>query len=110
MANVLTQLQTVYGTPGQAGSLETAYSNFTNAVQALSTTSGSSSSQITAVTAAQNLAQQLNATTQGIQTLRSNAEQDLGISVSQANAAMTKIAQSTPSCRGSIPPIRPPRR
>jgi flagellar hook-associated protein 1 FlgK len=100
MANVLTQLQTVYGTPGQAGSLETAYSNFKTAVQALSTTSGSSSSQITAVTAAQNLAQQLNATTQGIQTLRTNAEQDIGISVGQANAAMTKIAQLNTQLQG----------
>jgi flagellar hook-associated protein 1 len=103
MANVLTQLQSVYGTPGQAGSLETAYSNFTTAVQALSTTSGSSSSQITAVTAAQNLAQQLNATTQGIQTLRTNAEQDLGISVGQANAAMTKIAQLNTQLQGLTP-------
>jgi flagellar hook-associated protein 1 FlgK len=103
MANVLTQLQTVYGTPGQAGSLETAYSNFKTAVQALSTTSGSSSSQITAVTAAQNLAQQLNATTQGIQTLRTNAEQDIGISVGQANAAMTKIAQLNTQLQGMNP-------
>jgi flagellar hook-associated protein 1 FlgK len=103
MASVLTQLQSVYGTPGQAGSLEAAYSNFTTAVQALSTTSGSSSSQITAVTAAQNLAQQLNATTQGIQTLRTNAEQDLGISVSQANAAMTKIAQINTQLQGMNP-------
>jgi flagellar hook-associated protein 1 len=103
MASVLTQLQSVYGTPGQAGSLETAYSNFTSAVQALSTTSGSSSSQITAVTAAQNLAQQLNATTQGIQTLRTNAEQDLGISVGQANAAMTKIAQINTQLQGMSP-------
>jgi len=103
MANVLTQLQSVYGTPGQAGSLETAYSNFTAAVQALSTTSGSSSSQITTVTAAQNLAQQLNATTQGIQTLRTNAEQDIGISVGQANAAMTKIAQLNTQLQGLNP-------
>src|SRR3984893_4548347 len=103
MASVLTQLQTVYGTPGQAGSLETAYSNFKTAVQALSTTSGSSSSQITAVTAAQNLAQQLNATTQGIQTLRTNAEQDIGISVGQANAAMTKISQLNSQLQGMNP-------
>ena len=103
MASVLTQLQTVYGTPGQAGSLETAYSNFKTAVQALSTTSGSSSSQITAVTAAQNLAQQLNATTQGIQTLRTNAEQDIGISVGQANAAMTKIAKLNSQLQGMNP-------
>src|SRR5450756_2572652 len=65
MASVLTQLQSVYGTPGSAGSLETAYSNFTTALQSLSTTSGSSSSQIAASNAAQALAQQLNSTTQG---------------------------------------------
>jgi flagellar hook-associated protein 1 FlgK len=100
MANVLTQLQSVYGTPGGAGSLETAFSNFTSAVQSLSTTSGSSSSQISAVTAAQALAQQLNATTQGIQTLRTNAEQDLNISVGQANADMQQIAQLNTQLQG----------
>src|ERR1700712_194945 len=93
MAGVLSQLQTVYGTPGSAGTLENAYSNFTTALQSLSTTSGSASSQITVGTAAQALAQQLNATTQGIQALRSNAEQDINISVGQANAAMSQIAQ-----------------
>ncbi|HEY4973398.1 MAG TPA: hypothetical protein VII41_07310, partial [Steroidobacteraceae bacterium] len=100
MASVLTQLQSVYGTPGAAGSLETALSSFTTALQSLSTTSGSSSSQISALTAAQSLAQQLNATTQGIQTLRSNAEQDLGISVNQANSAITQIAQLNTQLQG----------
>jgi flagellar hook-associated protein 1 FlgK len=100
MASVMTQLQSVYGTPGGAGSLETAFSNFTSAVQSLSTTSGSSSSQISAVTAAQSLAQQLNATTQGIQTLRTNAEQDINISVGQANAAMQQIAQINTQLQG----------
>src|SRR5260370_42109724 len=79
MANVLTQLESVYGTPGQAGALETAYSNFTSAVQALSATSGSTSAQTAAVTPAQSLAPQLNATTHGIQTLHTNAEQDIRI-------------------------------
>jgi flagellar hook-associated protein 1 FlgK len=100
MASVQTQLQSVYGTPGGAGSLETAFSNFTTAVQSLSTTSGSSSSQISAVSAAQALAQQLNATTQGIQTLRTNAEQDINISVGQANAAMQQIAQINTQLQG----------
>src|SRR4030081_3370080 len=100
MASVLTQLQSVYGTPGAAGTLETAFSNFTAALQSLSTTSGSSSAQIAAATAAQSLAQQLNATTQGIQTLRSNAEQDLNISVGQANAALTQIAQINTQLQG----------
>jgi flagellar hook-associated protein 1 FlgK len=100
MASVLTQLQSVYGTPGESGTLENAYSNFTTALQSLSTASGSSSAQITAVTAAQALAQQLNATTQGIQTLRSNAEQDINISVGQANAAMAQIAQINTQLQG----------
>ncbi len=42
MSNILSQLQSVYGTPGGDGTLETAFSNFTTALQALSTTSGSS--------------------------------------------------------------------
>src|ERR1700710_1476214 len=72
IANILSQLQNVYGTPGEAGSLENAYSNLTNAVQALSASSGSTSAQSQVLSAAQSLAQQLNATTAGIQTLRSN--------------------------------------
>jgi flagellar hook-associated protein 1 FlgK len=100
MASGLTQLQSVYGTPGDAGTLENAYSNFTTALQSLSTSSGSSSAQITAVNAAQALAQQLNATTQGIQTLRSNAEQDINISAGQANAAMAQIAQLNTQLQG----------
>jgi flagellar hook-associated protein 1 FlgK len=101
MANVQTQLQSIYGSPGDAGTLESAYSNFTSALQSLSTTSGSASSQITAVSAAQSLAQQLNATTQGIQTLRTNAEQDLNISVGQANAAMAQIAKINTQLQGA---------
>ncbi len=103
IASVLTQLQSIYGTPGDAGTLETAFSNFTSALQSLSTTSGSASAQISAVTAAQSLAQQLNATTQGIQTLRSNAEQDINISVGQANAAMTQIANINTQLQGLSP-------
>lgn len=103
MANVLTQLQSVYGSPGAAGSLETAYSNFTTALQSLSTTSGSSSSQISALNAAQAMAQQLNSTTQGIQTLRTNAEQDISISVGQANAAMSQIATINTQLQGMNP-------
>jgi flagellar hook-associated protein 1 FlgK len=92
IANVLGQLQNVYGTPGESGTLEAAYNNFTSALQALSASSGNQAAQSSVLNAAQALAQQLNATTSGIQTLRSNAEQDISVSVTQANAAMTQIA------------------
>jgi flagellar hook-associated protein 1 FlgK len=93
MSTVLGQLQNVYGTPGNDGTLENALNDFTSSLQALSASSGNSAAQSSVLNAAQALAQQLNATTQGIQTLRSNAEQDLSVSVSQANAAMQQIAQ-----------------
>src|ERR1700722_17859684 len=47
-SNILGQLQSVYGTPGGTGTLETSFNNFTSAVQALSTSSGSQSTQVTA--------------------------------------------------------------
>src|SRR3978361_438311 len=92
LANILGQLQSIYGTPGEAGTLENAFSNFTSSLQALSG-APSSSAQISALSSAQSLAQQLNATTQDIQSLRTGTEQDISTSVATANNALTQIAQ-----------------
>ncbi|QOG19415.1 MULTISPECIES: flagellar hook-associated protein FlgK [Bradyrhizobium] len=100
MANILKQLQNVYGTPGNDGTLESALNKFTTALQALSTSSGASSAQTVALGAAQALAQQLNVTTKGIQSLRSNVEQDLGTSAQAANAAMQKVADINTKLQG----------
>ncbi len=93
MSTVLAQLQNVYGTPGGTGTLEEAYNNFTSALQALSANSGTQSARSQALTTAQALAEQLNSTTQGVQALRSNAEQDIGIAITQANNDLTQIAK-----------------
>lgn len=100
MANILKQLQSVYGTPGNSGTLETALNKFTTALQALSTSAGSSSAQTVALGAAQALATQLNVTTRGIQSLRSNVEQDIGTSAAAANAAMQKVADINTKLQG----------
>jgi flagellar hook-associated protein 1 FlgK len=100
MNNILGQLQSVYGTPGGDGTLENALSNFTTALQSLSANPGDSSAQSVALSSASTLAQQLNSTTQGIQALRSNVEQDIGNSASQANADMQKIAQLNSQLQG----------
>jgi flagellar hook-associated protein 1 FlgK len=102
-ANILGQLQSLYGTPGGTGTLETAFNNFTSAVQALSTSSTGLSAQTTALNAAQALAQQLNVTSQGIQALRSNAEQDIGTSVTQANTDLNQIAAINTKLQGLSP-------
>jgi flagellar hook-associated protein 1 len=102
-SNILGQLQSLYGTPGGTGTLETALNNFTTSLQALSTSSSGLSAQTTALGAAQALAQQLNTTSQGIQTLRSNAEQDIGSSVGQANTDLNQIAAINTQLQGLQP-------
>ncbi|MDA9431539.1 flagellar hook-associated protein FlgK [Bradyrhizobium sp. CCBAU 51627] len=103
MANILKQLQSVYGTPGSSGTLENALNDFTSSLQALSTSAGSSSAQRVALGAAQALATQLNVTTSGIQSLRSNVEQDLGTSSQAANAALNQIADINTKLQGLAP-------
>ena len=102
-ANILGQLQNVYGTPGGDGTLETTYSNFTTSLQALSTSQGSQSAQISALASAQSLAQSLNSTSQGIQSLRSNVEQDIGNSVNKANVDASQIATINTQLQGLSP-------
>ena len=88
----LRNLQTVYGNPDETGTIENAFNTLTTAVQGLSTSPDSQSARIGVVNAAQSLAQQLNATTQGIQNLRANAETGINDSVITANNAMQQIA------------------
>ncbi|MGZ5871538.1 MAG: flagellar hook-associated protein FlgK [Bradyrhizobium sp.] len=102
-SNILGQLQSLYGTPGGTGTLETALNNLTTSLQALSTSSTGLSAQTTALGAAQALAQQLNSTSQGIQTLRSNVEQDIGASVNQANADLNQISSLNTKLQGLGP-------
>src|SRR6516162_5446008 len=103
ISNILGQLQSVYGTPGGDGTLESALNNFTSALQSLSNNPGNSSAQAVALSAAQSLAAQLNTTTQGIQALRSNVEQDIGNSANQANTDLTAIAQINTQLQGLSP-------
>jgi len=102
-SNILSQLQSVYGTPGSDGTLEAAFNSFTNALQALSTSSGGLSAQSTALNAAQNLAQQINTTSNGIQSLRTEVDQDIGTSVAQANSDMQRIATLNQQLQGMNP-------
>jgi flagellar hook-associated protein 1 len=88
----LANLQSVYGNPDSTGTIEDAFNKLTTAVQGLSTSPDSASARIGVVNAAQALAQQLNATTQGIQNLRANAETGINDSINVANNALKQIA------------------
>jgi len=103
ISNILGQLQSVYGTPGGDGTLETALGNFTTALQSLSTNPGNQSAQSVASSAAQTLTAQLNTATRGVQSLRTSVDQDIGNSVTAANAAMSQIAQLNSELQGLSP-------
>ena len=102
-AQLYQQLQQVYGTPGSVGAFDTAFNNFTSALQTLSTNPSSYSSQTAAIGAAQQLTQSLNSMTGGIQALRSQAEQGISDGIAQANQAMQTIAQINQQLSASTP-------
>jgi flagellar hook-associated protein 1 FlgK len=87
------QLQQAYGTPGAANAFDSAFNNFTSAVQALATSPASSAAQSGLLSAAQGFAQNLNTMSSAVQGLRTQAEQGIATDVQQANAAMQQIAQ-----------------
>ena len=91
-ATFLANLQNVYGNPGETGTIEDSFNKLLTAFQGLSTSPDSQSARIGAVGAAQTMAQTLNATTQGIQNLRANAEMGINDSIVTANNAMAQIA------------------
>src|SRR3954452_7955121 len=91
-ANYLSNLQTVYGNPDESGTIENAFNNLLTALQGLSTSPDSQSARIGVINAAQSMAQQLNATTAGIQSLRANAAPGINESIIAANNALKQIA------------------
>ena len=90
-SSILSSLQSIYGTPGGTGTLETAFNSLVTAVQGLSTSSDSQSARIGVLNAAQSLTQQLNSMSAGIQSLRSQAESGINSAVNTANTAMQQI-------------------
>jgi flagellar hook-associated protein 1 FlgK len=92
LAQFYGQLQGVYGTPGSSNAINSAFNNLTAALQSLSSDPSSYANQAGALSAAQGVAQNLNATSGSIQALRTQAEQGIANDVAQANVAMQQIA------------------
>lgn len=100
-ASFLNNLQSIYGDPDSSSTLEANFNALTSALQALSTSPDSQSARIGVINAAQSMAQQLNATSQGIQGLRNSAELGLTNAVSVANNALSQIASINRQLQGS---------
>jgi|SRR5579871_2414079 flagellar hook-associated protein 1 FlgK len=93
VAQLYQQLQAIYGAPGSSTSFDANFNNFTTALQSLSTSPSSYSNQTAVISAAQALAQNLNAMTSGIQQLRTQAEAGIASDVQTANGLLQEIAQ-----------------
>ena len=91
-AQLYSRLQQLYGQPGASNSLEGIYNNFTTTLQALSTSPDDPAARGAVISAAQQLAQQLNYTSDSIQQLRGDAELGIADAVKQANTALQTIA------------------
>ena len=103
MANILKQLQNVYGTRGNSGTLETTLDRFTASLQALLTSVGASSAQT--MRSARRLARQLNVTTNGIQLLRPTLSRISARLREPPMRRCSKSPKSTPSFRACPPTI-----
>ena len=95
------QLQQIYGAPGTSTSVDAIYNNFTTALQSLATNPSSTSDQSAVVSAAQELAQNLNSMTTSIQQLRTESEQGIANGVQTANTALQQIAQINQQLEGA---------
>lgn len=89
----LNNLQGIYGDPSSNATLEASFNALTTALQALSTSTDADSARKSVINAAQTMASQLNATSDGIQGLRAAADSGINSAVKAANNAMAQIAK-----------------
>jgi flagellar hook-associated protein 1 len=86
-------LQSLYGDPGSASSLETIFNDFTRSLQSLANGPESPATRTAVVNAAGLLTDRLNAMTGQVQELRGEAELGLSDATKQANEAMQQIVR-----------------
>ncbi|HWE75315.1 MAG TPA: flagellar hook-associated protein FlgK [Stellaceae bacterium] len=98
----LQQLQTLLGQVGSGSTFTDAYNNFVSAMQTEAATPEDPVAQSAAVNAGQQLAQQLNSFSSGIQTLRAGTDSDINTAVTSLNTALNQIA----SLNGSIAQVK----
>ena len=87
------RLNQLFGTPGDAASLDAVLNQFTNALQQLATSPENAVSQSQVVDRANVLVQQVRSISDQIQSLRLESEQGINDAVQRANDALQRISQ-----------------
>ncbi len=86
--------ESLFGKPGGAYSLDSVLNDFNKSLQSLAADPGSSLTRAGVLTAAGSLARELNSVSNGIQELRTTAEQAIGADVTRINELLNGIAAS----------------
>ncbi len=90
-ADMLSSVDRLYGAPGSTTALDTMYSGFTSALQALQNDPSSYSLRTGVLDSASLLATRLNSLSEGVQSLRSEAESKIASGVTQVNNLLNAL-------------------
>lgn len=91
VAQFRTQIDRMYGEPGGTNALDTRLNSFTNSLQTLASDPQSIAARQSVLNEAQVFAQQLNAMSADIQTMRNQAEAGIGDAVDRINQLLNSI-------------------
>ncbi|MCC6946263.1 MAG: flagellar hook-associated protein FlgK [Bradyrhizobiaceae bacterium] len=102
IANYYSRIEQIYGQPGSLNALDQLYNNFTNSVHALTTSPESNAARSQVLNEASVLAQHLNAMSNDIQILRSQAETSLRTEVERINSILQDVESLSIKIASSI--------
>lgn len=100
-ADVLSNVDKLYGAPGSSTALDTIYNGFTSALQALQNDPSSYSLRSSVLDSATQLASRLNTLSDGVQALRAQAENGIATAVTQVNNLLDALTNVNAKIVGS---------
>lgn len=111
MAGIRTQLDALYGRPGDASALDGMFNGFTLSLQSLAANPTSTAARTTVISAASGLATTIANAANGVQALRSGLEAQLATNTNDANTLLGQLAKlnarlgATPKTDASRPDL-----
>ena len=98
-SSLLDTLQSFFGKPGAAGSLDTRFGDFRNALQALTVSPDDGATRSAVVGRAQELVATLNGLSSGVQDLRQQAETSIASAVTTLNSRLGELTRVNQALR-----------
>lgn len=91
-ANITSQIDSLYGTPGSSTALDGTLNTFSESLQELAANPTSAAARSTVLSNASALANQINGSATAVQNLRTGIESQLGTDTNSANTLLSSIA------------------